>query len=70
MVGKVRQIARRSVRAALSAACTSLRRAVDAAVEVELNRDVGVAERTGRVISVTPGIRQSRRSSGAATVAA
>ena len=46
------------------------RRAVDVAVEIELDGDAGRAERAAEVISVTPAISPSRRSSGAATVAA
>ncbi len=46
------------------------RGAVDVAVEVELHGDAGEPSDERDVISVTPGISPSRRSSGAATVCA
>jgi len=42
----------------------------DLAVEIELQRDAGRAEREEEVISLTPAMRPSCRSSGVATVAA
>ena len=40
---------------------------VDIAVQIELQRDRGRAQRAGRVISVMPAIRPNCRSSGVAT---
>ena len=61
-----RQIGQRGVDRGLHVA----RGAVDVAADRELQLDAGRAERTGRGDLVTPAISPSRRSSGAATVAA